>query len=115
MIEWTRVRLKNWGRWCRGRPVTGYPTASAFMWANTGDRASSNLMDAPTDIAEIDAAVAKLPATLRMPVIAYYVGTGPLWLRAARLRISRRTLMRRVETAERKIDFAIAECPKTVV
>jgi predicted DNA-binding protein (UPF0251 family) len=36
-----------------------------------------------------------------------------LWLKAQRLNISRRTLMRRVETAERKVAETLDSAPKT--
>lgn len=114
MIEWTRVRLTGWGRWCRGRAVSGYPSASAFMFANMGARASQTLSDAPRDVAEIDAAVAKIPAPLRQVLVIYYCTTAPLWFKATRLYISRRTLMRRLRTAEEKVHFylMLADAPE---
>lgn len=105
MIEWTRVRLGQWGKWCRGRNVSGFPSASAFFWANMGARASHSGADAPNDIAEIDAAVAKIGQPLRQVLVAYYCTTGPLWFKAGRLYMSRRTLMRRLRTAEEKVHF----------
>ena len=112
MIEYTRVKLSQWGRWCRGRPVTGYPTAAAFTWANTGGKGSSGGL-APDDILETEQAVARLGQAWKQPLVAYYVSTGPLWLKAQRLNISRRTLMRRVETAERKVAEALDSAPKS--
>jgi DNA-directed RNA polymerase specialized sigma24 family protein len=114
MIEWTRVRLTNWGRWCRGRAVSGYPSASAFVFAGSGSRASKDISDAPSHIAEIDAAVAKIPAPLRQVLVMYYCTTAPLWFKAARLYISRRTLMRRLRTAEEKVHFylLLADAPE---
>jgi hypothetical protein len=114
MIEWTRVRLGQWGKWCRGRSVSGYPSASAFMFANSGSRASNDGQDVPSDIAEIDAAVAKVPAPLRQVLIMFYCTTGPLWFKAGRLYISRRTMMRRLRTAEEKVhhEILLADAPK---
>lgn len=103
MIEWTRVRLTKWGKWCRGRNISGYPSASAFFWANSGARASHFGLDAPNDILEIDVAVAKIAQPLRLVLVAYYCTTGPLWFKATRLHMSRRTLMRRLRTAEEKV------------
>jgi hypothetical protein len=114
MIEWTRVRLGQWGKWCRGRAISGYPTASAFFWANSGARASQSGSDAPDDIAEIDAAVGKIPQPLRQILVIYYCTTGPLWFKAGRLYMSRRTMMRRLRTAEGKVHFqlTVANAPK---
>ena len=114
MIEWTRVRLGQWGKWCRGRAISGYPSASAFVFANSGARAADDLTGTPDDIAEIDAAVAKLSAPLRQVLVMYYCTTAPLWFKAARLYMSRRTLMRRVKTAEEKVHFylILADAPK---
>lgn len=114
MIEWTRVRLGQWGKWCRGRSVSGYPSASAFMFANMGARASGDGRDVPDDIAEIDAAVAKIPAPLRQVLVIYYCTTAPLWFKATRLYISRRTMMRRLRTAEEKVhhELLLADAPE---
>lgn len=114
MIEWTRVRLGQWGRWCRGRAVSGYPSASAFVFANSGARAANDLSGAPEDIAEVDAAVAKLSSPLRQVLVTYYCTSAPVWFKAARLYMSRRTLMRRVKTAEEKVHFylVLADAPK---
>jgi transposase-like protein len=68
---------------------------------------------APDDILETEQAVARLAQAWKQPLIAYYVSTGPLWLKAQRLNISRRTLMRRVETAERKVAETLDSAPKT--
>lgn len=114
MIEWTRVRLGQWGKWCRGRSISGYPSASAFMFANMGARALGDGRDVPQDIAEIDAAIAKIPAPLRQVLVIYYCTTAPLWFKATRLYISRRTLMRRLRTAEEKVHYELllADAPK---
>lgn len=104
MIAWTRLRLAQWGRWCRGVHRTGYPTASAFVHANEGDRCKYAVADMPADLQEIEDLVNSMSHLLRQPVIAFYVRTGPLWLRAAQIGTSRRTLLRRVRTAEEWID-----------
>jgi DNA-directed RNA polymerase specialized sigma24 family protein len=112
MIEWTRVRLTNWGKWCRGRAISGYPSASAFMFANLGARAADDTRDIPSDIAEVEEAIKRIAQPLRQVLVIYYVATGPLSEKANRLSISRRTLMRRVKTAEEKINLALASAPK---
>lgn len=104
MIAWTRVRLAQWGRWCRGQVRTGYPTASAFVHAGMGDRGGYDGADMPPDLQEIENLVNSMSSILRQPLIAFYVRTGPLWLRAAHAGVSRRTLLRRVRTAEEWID-----------
>lgn len=113
MIEYTRMRLTQWGRWCRGRPITGYPKASAFVLANMGARATGNEGTLPDGISDIDAAVAKLSPTLKSCLIAYYIKTGPLWWKATTLGVSRRTFMRRVSTAEYRVDHFLDAAPKT--
>lgn len=113
MIEYTRMRLTQWGRWCRGRPITGYPKASAFVLANMGARATSNADALPDGIGDIDAAVAKLSPILKSCLIGYYVRTGPLWWKATTLGVSRRTFMRRVSTAEARINQMLADAPET--
>lgn len=113
MIEYTRMRLTQWGRWCRGRPITGYPKASAFMFANLGAPATSNDGALPDGIEGIDKAVAKLSPILKACIIAYYVRTGPSWWKATSLGISRRTFMRRVSTAEARVNQMLADAPET--
>jgi hypothetical protein len=68
----------------------------------------------PEDIAEIDAAIAKIPLALRQVLVIYYCTTAPLWFKATRLYISRRTLMRRLRTAEEKVhhELLLADAPK---
>lgn len=113
MIEYTRMRLTQWGRWCRGRPITGYPKAAAFMFANLGARATGNDDALPDGIEGIDKSVAKLSPILKACIIAYYVRTGPLWWKAASLGISRRTFMRRVTTAEYRVNHFLDAAPET--
>lgn len=114
MIEWTRMRLSQWGKWCRGRAVSGYPSASAFFYANSGERSAAGT-EAPDDIAEVDAAVAKISAPLRQVLILFYCTTGPVWWKAQKVFTSRRTLMRRVRLAEERVNFhlGIAGAPKS--
>jgi len=112
MIEYTRLRLTAWGRWCRGRPITGYPTISAFMRANEGSRTTGNATSLPDDISEIDGAVAKLSPILKACLIAYYIKTGPLWWKATALGVSRRTFMRRVSTAEGRVNEMLDAAPR---
>lgn len=104
MIAWTRLRLAQWGRWCRGQVRTGYPTASAFMRAGMGDRSIYDGADMPADLQEIEDLVNSMSSILRQPLIAFYVRTGPLWLKATHAGVSRRTLLRRVRTAEEWMD-----------
>lgn len=113
MIEYTRLRLTQWGRWCRGKAVTGYPKASAFMFANLGARATGNDGALPDGIEGIDKAVAKLSPILKACIISYYVRTGPLWWKATSLGISRRTFMRRVSTAEYRVDHFLDAAPES--
>lgn len=101
MIDYTRVRLTRWGQWCkRGIPNLGYPAAAAFVHANEGDRCEWQGLDMPPDVAEVEEIVNRMSATLRMPVRIVYCTSGPLWLKAMRIGVSRRTLRRRLDHAE---------------
>lgn len=109
-IAYTRMKLAQWARYCRGRARTGYPTSAAFTHAEEGDRAHDDLSEMPPDLSEIDRIVAHLAALHRVPLVAFYLGRAALEVKAARLRISRRTLMRRVATAEREVHLALMSC-----
>lgn len=108
VAPWTRVRLSQWGRWCRGRPMSGYPSASAFVHANEGQR-GGDVGDMPSEIAEIDRAVAEVHDELRQALFAGYVWAGPFRLRAIRLRWSVSTLRRRLAEAEREVELNLAQ------
>lgn len=101
MIEYTRVRLSRWGQWCRhGSAHLGYPASAAFTHADEGDRCEWQGKDMPPDIAEVEEIVSRMAWPLRQPLVVVYAKPGPLWLKAAWMGISRRTLKRRLATAE---------------
>ena len=103
MIDWTRYRLRTWGRYCRGTGSTGYPTRAAFTRANEGGRGGAD-RDMPEDIAEVDLAVASIPLTSRGILITVYCKPGPIWWKASNMRVSTSTLRRRLLVAESRID-----------
>ena len=105
---WTRVRLSQWGRWCRGRMPTGYPTASAFVHANEGQRGDGGC-EMPSTIGEVDRAIAELRQELRQAIFAGYVWSGPFGERARRLRWPRSTLSRRLARAESHVERNLSE------
>jgi hypothetical protein len=107
VIEWTRVRLSQWGRWCRGGVQTGYPSRSAFVRAGEGARGEGSGPDLPPSIEEVEQAVRTLSAELRQAIHAVYVWRGPFWVRAVRVGASERTLRRRVREAEQRVNFAL--------
>jgi len=109
-IAFTRMKLAQWARYCRGRARTGYPTSAAFIHAGEGDRAHDDLSEMPPDLSEIDRIIARLAELYRVPLVVYYLGRAALEVKAARLRISRRTLMRRVATAERQVHLMLMSC-----
>lgn len=106
----TRIRISRWAKACRGRIANGWPTASAFTHANEGDRAHDRARDLPPNLIEIDRAIATLPPIHREPLVAFHLTRASLEVKAARMRISRRTLMRRVELAERQVHLALMSC-----
>lgn len=100
---WTRVRLSQWGSWCRGRLPTGYPTASAFVHANEGARCRDE-GTMPAELAEVERAVAALRQELRQATIAGYVWRGPWRERAGRIGVSAATLRRHLVRAEAQVE-----------
>ena len=102
-LEWTRVLLSQWGRWCRGKPRTGYPMASAFMFANMGSRAAKDDDAIPDEIAVIERVICALTPHDKQLLTAFYATNGPVWLKAGRIQLTRRTFMRRVGNAEQKV------------
>lgn len=108
----TRIRIARWAKACRGRVTTGWPTASAFVHANEGARGDDTGRDLPPDLAEVDQAVAGLSPIHRVPFSTFYLSKASLEVKASRLRISRRTLMRRVELAERQVHVALMSCAR---
>ena len=107
VIEWTRVRLSQWGRWCRGGVQTGYPSRSAFVRAGEGARGEGSGPELPPSIEEVEQAVRALSAELRQAIHAVYVWRGPFWVRAVRVGASERTLRRRVREAENCINSTL--------
>jgi hypothetical protein len=104
VIDWTRVRLTRWGNWCKGGRRTGYPTAAAFVHANEGGRGSDTGCDMPDDIQEVEDAVRHMSHELAGVIIQVYARTGPLWLKAVKLQISKNTLKSMLRIAEDWID-----------
>ncbi len=102
-LEWTRVLLTQWGRWCRGKPRTGYPTASAFYFANMGSRRGDNNDEPPEEVQLIERVICKIPHHDKQLLTMQYASNGPLWMKAIRLNLSRRTYSRRVGNAEHKV------------
>jgi hypothetical protein len=102
-MNWVRARLVRWGKHSAARAPNGWYRASSFTHANSGDRAANGEPQAPPDVQEIQELVDRMSAALRMPLIEVYTKTGPLWLKAVKLGVSRDTLRRRVGVAERWI------------
>lgn len=108
-IEWTRVRLAQWGRYCKHGLPKAWASQSSFMNAMSGGRAYDTARDMPGDLEEVQRAVDFLPSCFRQPILQWYTKDGPLWLKAVRLDMSRETLKRRVRMAEMKIDQYLQE------
>lgn len=107
MIELTRARLTKWGRWCRGGFKSGYPKRAAFIDGKMPhSHDESGYM--PPDEAEIEGLVNRMSYSLRQPIVAYYVMTGPMALRAFRIGIPKKIMLHRVRTAEGWIDRQLA-------
>lgn len=111
-LDWTRVRLTRWGQWCRGGENHGFPSVS-ILAKNIGESGKVHYGPEymPPDIEEIDITVARLPVEQKACLITVYCRVGPLWWKAAKLGISRRTLRRRLDQSEIAVGQAIAVVP----
>lgn len=110
MIQWTRVRLSQWGRYCRGGLTTGYPTSSAFVHADEGARAHDDNSPMPPELEEVQRCISRMSWSLAGPIHAEYIWRGPRWFNAVKLRISLSTYKRRLRTGEEWIDRQLATC-----
>ena len=114
MIEYTRVRLRQWGRYCKGTDPTGYPTSSAFTHANEGSRGGDDNSPLPPDLQEVDRAVCSMSWGLAGPVHAEYIWRGPRWFKAIKLRVSLSTFKRRLLTGEGIVDRRLSSSSHAV-
>ncbi len=114
MIEWTRVRLSQWGRYSRGSSKTGYPTAAAFVHADEGGRAQDDNSPWPAEIQEVQDALRLMSWSLAGPVHAEYIWRGPRWYKALQLGVSLSTFKRRLNTAEGIVDRRLVIIAKPV-
>lgn len=107
-IDWTRVRLTRWGKWCRTALGTGLPKSSAFVHANTGARGPDGARYMPPDIEQIEAIINRMSASLRAPLFQKYIKFGPARIKAYNLGVPLRTYYRRIDTAEAYITRELA-------
>ena len=107
MIGWTRVRLAEWGRWCRGGENHGLPTMAAFARANTGGRAAYDAACMPEHIELMNGIVMGLAEEHRVTLVTVYCRAGPLWWKAAKLNISIGQLRGRIKRAESAADISL--------
>jgi hypothetical protein len=114
VIEWTRVRLSQWGRYCRGGSRTGYPTASAFVHADEGGRGSDDCSPMPPELQEVEDVVRRMSWSLAGPIHADYIWQGPRWFKCVKLGISLSTYKRRLRTSEEWIDRQLVIIAKPV-
>lgn len=106
-IEWVEHRLQNWARWRLGSGggSLGY---SASRPTPEGVVLREPYAEVPIPVSEIeasdtDALVSRLPGELRRTVEEWYVGTGTLAEKLARLCCAARTLHDRIDRAHRII------------
>lgn len=95
MIEQTRDRLKEWGKWAQG----GYPSIGSMFRTLFGAKGrESNEM--PRHIEEIDRIVCRAETESRVVLVNFYGRGGSLREKAKVLQIDRMTLRRRLDRAE---------------
>jgi DNA-directed RNA polymerase specialized sigma24 family protein len=101
--------MHQWAQWARGTEYLGLPSKTLLArWMEQGAGATqrgkpSDIM--PDDVAEIDAAVCKLPKPLQTVCKRHYLDSGDLPSKAKRLRISRTNFKNRLESALRRIAY----------
>jgi hypothetical protein len=95
LIEQTRDRLKEWGRWASG----GVPTVGSMFRALYG-RGGEPHDEMPLPVQEIDLIVCRAQPRDRSTLIGFYSRSGTLSDKAREMAIPRGTLRRRLERAE---------------
>jgi hypothetical protein len=110
MIDNTRARLKEWGKWASG----GYPIIGSMFRSLFGRGGPSGEM--PKHIQEVDVVICRAEAQDRCVLIAYYCQGGSFRQKALALEIDRTTLKRRLDRAEWYVNAALDgfEPPKVV-
>jgi DNA-directed RNA polymerase specialized sigma24 family protein len=113
MIDYTRLRLTLWARYVKGNAwPRGYPSASAFVHANEGERIPHNapLPPMPPDIEETDQVVCRAPEHHRTVLYVFYLQDCSFRERARRVRMStyrfKKALARAVEFVDRRLDVS---------
>lgn len=114
MRSQVEVLLAAWGWWAlkRGSGALGYPSVSPmFRDAPRGDSYGSAipLGMANRDMEAVDMAVRRLPDELRKAVVEMYQRGGSLRAVAARIKISDKTLRKRLDEAYEKIALDMAD------
>lgn len=107
------ILLGEWGRWQAGmnRTGLGYPSTSAFTQErvqSSANRDNLYVLMADDDMRRVDCAIAKLYPDMRSVIIAHYVGTGPVKVKAHRLGISIRVYYSTLEFAEKQLAHAMS-------
>lgn len=105
MLDWTRIRLRMWGGWCRKGIGLGLPSVAAFMRANTGGRAAFDGLDMPEHIQEVESAILRVASPHKLVLREVYCHTGSLELKAAK----RGTTVWRLRQDLKRAEIAVTE------
>ena len=110
MIEMTRDRLKEWGRWAGG----GYPIVGSMFRSMFGSGHHSG-GEMPVAVQEIDIIVCRAEAKDRSVLIAFYGQGGSFRQKALAIGVDRRTLKNRLDRAEWYVNSALDGFVPTIV
>jgi hypothetical protein len=109
VIESTRFRLIEWGQWFTNEVYIGLPRVTNFA-RNAGRGGLPLLPDPPQDVVEVDKAVRAVSAEYRRLLVKVYGERGRVVDKAEELRVSKRTLQRRLRLAEEAVDRVLSSC-----
>ncbi len=102
---WNR-RLENWALWCvSGGASTAVSPCYSMIGAGGSRSAGTAVPTLVGEALDTDALIAKLPEqSLKDALVAWYIRTGTIEMKAADLQCHRDTLSDRVDRAIRRLD-----------
>lgn len=108
--SWIRVRLAEWGRWCRAEGI-GYPTISAHESLHLGAGVFDSA-EMPEDLRAVDRAVWALQPGHKCVIVEVYTHRGSHEDHMIRLRLPKWAYYRRKNLAESKVYWHLQTATK---